>query len=111
MNDGPMTKDAHRWAPLTGALFVAIAVVGFAVAGDAPDANDRTARQIVPSARSPSSERASGSCSPACCCGRASVGFHGSRPMSNRWAGPRRVPTRDALETQVSGGEPLAVAQ
>jgi hypothetical protein len=47
MNDGPMTKDAHRWAPLTGALFVAIAVAGFAVAGNAPDANDRTARQIV----------------------------------------------------------------
>ena len=47
MNDGPMTKDAHRWAPLTGALFVALAVAIFAVAGDAPDANDRTARQIV----------------------------------------------------------------
>ena len=42
-----MTKEAHRWAPLTGALFVAIAVAGFAIAGDAPDANDHTARQIV----------------------------------------------------------------
>jgi hypothetical protein len=33
--------------PLTGALFVALAVAGFAIAGDAPDANDHTARQIV----------------------------------------------------------------
>ena len=47
MNDGPMTKDAHRWGPLTGVLFVALAVAIFAVAGDAPDANDHTARQIV----------------------------------------------------------------
>ena len=37
MNDGPMTKDAHRWGPLTGVLFVALAVAIFAVAGDAPD--------------------------------------------------------------------------
>jgi hypothetical protein len=47
MRNEPMTKDAHRWGPLTGALFVALAVVGFAIAGDAPDANDHTARQIV----------------------------------------------------------------
>jgi hypothetical protein len=47
MRDEPMTKDAHRWAPLTGALFVACAVAIFAIAGDAPDANDHTARQIV----------------------------------------------------------------
>jgi hypothetical protein len=47
MKAGPMTKDADRWGPLTGALFVALAVAIFAVAGDAPDANDRTARQIV----------------------------------------------------------------
>ena len=47
MKDGPMTKDAHRWGPLTGVLFVALAVAIFAVAGDAPDANDHTARQIV----------------------------------------------------------------
>jgi hypothetical protein len=47
MNDGPMTKDAHRWGPLTGVLFVALAVANFAIAGDAPDANDHTARQIV----------------------------------------------------------------
>ena len=47
MRDEPMTKAAHRWAPLTGALFVALAVAGFAIAGDAPDANDHTARQIV----------------------------------------------------------------
>ena len=32
MNDGPMTKDAHRWGPLTGVLFVAVAVKPF-VAG------------------------------------------------------------------------------
>jgi hypothetical protein len=47
MKDGPMTKDAHRWGPLTGVLFVALAVAIFAVAGGAPDANDHTARQIV----------------------------------------------------------------
>jgi hypothetical protein len=47
MNDGPMTKDAHRWGPLTGVLFVAVAVAIFAVAGDAPDANNHTARQIA----------------------------------------------------------------
>ena len=47
MRNEPMTKDAHRWGPLTGALFVALAVAGFAIAGDAPDANDHTARQIV----------------------------------------------------------------
>ena len=47
MRNEPMTKDAHRWWPLTGALFVALAVAGFAIAGDAPDANDHTARQIV----------------------------------------------------------------
>jgi hypothetical protein len=47
MNDATMTKDAHRWGPLTGVLFVALAVANFAIAGDAPDANDHTARQIV----------------------------------------------------------------
>jgi hypothetical protein len=47
MRDEPMTKEAHRWGPLTGALFVACAVAMFAIAGDAPDANDHTARQIV----------------------------------------------------------------
>jgi len=47
MNAATMTKDAHRWGPLTGVLFVALAVAMFAVAGDAPDANDHTARQIV----------------------------------------------------------------
>jgi hypothetical protein len=45
MNDATMTEDAHRWGPLTGVLFVAVAI--FAVAGDSPDANDHTARQIV----------------------------------------------------------------
>jgi ABC-type nickel/cobalt efflux system permease component RcnA len=47
MGDEPMTKDAHRWGPLTGSLFVACAVAMFAIAGDAPDANEHTARQIV----------------------------------------------------------------
>ena len=47
MKDGPMTKDAHRWGPLTGVLFVALAVATFAIAGDTPDANENTARQIV----------------------------------------------------------------
>jgi hypothetical protein len=47
MNDATMTKDAHRWGPLTGVLFVAVAVAIFAVAGDSPDANDHTARQIA----------------------------------------------------------------
>jgi len=47
MNAATMTKDADRWGPLTGVLFVALAVAMFAVAGDAPDANDHTARQIV----------------------------------------------------------------
>jgi hypothetical protein len=47
MNDGPMTKDAHRWGPLTGVLFVAVAVAMFAIAGDTPDSSDHTARQIV----------------------------------------------------------------
>jgi hypothetical protein len=46
MNDAT-TKDAHRWGPLTGVLFVAIAVAIFAVAGDAPDAKENTARQIA----------------------------------------------------------------
>lgn len=47
MNDATMTKNAHRWGPLTGVLFVALAVAMFAFAGDAPDASDHTARQIV----------------------------------------------------------------
>jgi hypothetical protein len=47
MNDATMTKAAHCWGPLTGVLFVALAVAVFAIAGDAPDANDHTARQIV----------------------------------------------------------------
>jgi ABC-type nickel/cobalt efflux system permease component RcnA len=32
MGDEPMTKDAHRWGPLTGSLFVACAVAMFAIA-------------------------------------------------------------------------------
>ena len=32
---------------MTGVLFVAFAIATFAIAGDAPDANDHTARQIV----------------------------------------------------------------
>jgi hypothetical protein len=47
MKDGPMTTDAHCWGPLTGVLFVAVAVAMFAIAGDTPDTNDHTARQIV----------------------------------------------------------------
>jgi hypothetical protein len=47
MRDEPMTKEAHRWGPLTGALFVACVVAMFGIVGDTPDANDHTARQIV----------------------------------------------------------------
>jgi hypothetical protein len=42
-----MTKDAHRWGPLTGVLFVALAIALFAMAGDAPDVKENTARQIA----------------------------------------------------------------
>jgi hypothetical protein len=47
MRDEPMTKDAQRWGPPTGGLFVAFAVAMFAIAGDAPDAKENTARQIA----------------------------------------------------------------
>jgi hypothetical protein len=47
MRDVPMTKAAHRWGPLTGVLFVALAIAIFAIAGDAPDAKENTARQIA----------------------------------------------------------------
>ena len=47
MRDEPMTKDAHRWGPVDGVLFVALAIATFAIAGDAPDAKENTARQIV----------------------------------------------------------------
>jgi hypothetical protein len=47
MRDEPMTKAAHRWGPLTGVLFVALAIAIFAIAGDAPDAKENTARQIA----------------------------------------------------------------
>jgi hypothetical protein len=42
-----MTKAAHRWGPVTGVLFVAFAIAIFAIAGDAPDAKENTARQIA----------------------------------------------------------------
>jgi hypothetical protein len=47
MRDEPMTKAAHRWGPVTGVLFVALAIAIFAIAGDAPDVKENTARQIA----------------------------------------------------------------